>query len=530
MIKLSDELYIPPMGQVLADREKARAEEAVVAEEAAKQPSAWRSYAAAEPNHLNHGWTTQPTASNWEIRGALDALRARGRQVARDNGHVRNFLRLMRTNVIGPKGIQLQSRARKADGKTLNVRLNKVVEEAWFQWGHREHCTVSGKLDWRGVQKLVLTQLLRDGEFLVEMIEGVGAFGFSLKVWDVNWLDVTFTQEVPGGNRIIMSVEVDRDDKPVAYWLTPPNTEIEMSWNRQRRRTRVPADRMIHGYLIEDDESQTRSVAWLTPALLDIKHFAGYVEGVVTSARVSANTFGVLENTVPDGEPQYTGQENAEGVPQHPYIQSAPLSITPLLPGWKLNQLDPKQPTQNHPAFAKTMQTSIGTDLGVPYFLLVGDWEAVNFSSSRGGLGEFRELCRDLQDFIAMILSRPVFNTFIRNAWLYGKLDINARQFEEIQNPTWRGRGWSYVNPKDDIITDEKRLRNRLATPSEILAEQGVDYVDHLERWEADRKMAAEYGVDIEAIYTDAKAATPEPEEEPEQPKKTPKSSGSAVE
>jgi lambda family phage portal protein len=505
MIKLSDELYIPPMGQVLAERELAER----------KRASAQRAYAAAKPNRLNAGWTTTPTGANYELRGGVDALRARARQTARDNGHVQNFLRLMRTNVVGPKGIQLQSRARLADGKTLNVRLNKRVEEAWFEWGHREYCTVSGKNDWRGVQKLVLTQLLRDGEFLVEMIEDVGEFGFSLKVWDINWLDATFTQELPGGNRIIMSVEVDPNDKPIAYWLTPPTTEMDFARNRQRLRARISADRMIHGYLIEDDDSQVRSVSWLTPALLDIKNFGGYVDGVVTSARVAANTFGVLEQTMPDGmePPQFTGDETPAGVQQHPYIESSPLSITPLLPGWKLNQLDPKQPTQNHPEFAKTMQTSIGTDLGVPYFLLVGDWEAVNFSSSRGGLGEFREMCKDLQDFIAMVLCRPVFHKFVYQAMLKGKLVVDSRGYFEIQNPTWRGRGWRYIDPTKDVAADVERLRNRLATPSEILAEQGTDYVDHLERWEADRKLAAQYGIDIEAIYSELN--TPEASTEP---------------
>jgi lambda family phage portal protein len=513
MIKLSDELYIPGMGQVIAEREKVKAEEA-------KQRLEKRSYAAAKSNRLNQGWTTSPTAANYELRGGLDALRARGREAARDNGHVRQFLRIMRTNVIGSKGIQLQSRARLADGKTLNVRLNKRVEEVWFQWGHRDHCTVTGKLDWRGLQKLVLTQMLRDGEFLVEMIEGVGEFGFSLKVWDVNWLDVTFNQLLPSGNRIIMSVEVDPDDRPVAYWLTPPPSEINISVYHRGLRRRVSADQMIHGYLVEDDESQTRSVAWLTPALLDIKNYAGYVDGVVMSARVSANTFGVLENTAPDGEAQFEGKEDADGTIQHPYIESSPLSITPLLPGWKLNQLDPKQPTQNHPAFAKTMQTSIGTDLGVPYFLLVGDWEAVNFSSSRGGLGEFREMCRDLQDFIAMVLCRPVFHKFIRNAWLNGKISMESRQFDEVQNPTWRGRGWPYIDPTKDITADEMRLKNRLATPSQILSEQGIDYVDHLEQWEADRKLAAEYGIDIETIYSEQKATAPIDAEGGPQPEK----------
>lgn len=527
MIKLSDELYIPPMGQVLAERDKMRAAEA------AKKWEVARSYAAAQSNRLNAGWTSHSTASNYEIRCSLQALRARAREAARNNGHIKNFLNLMRTNVIGSKGIQMQPRARLFDGKTLNTRLNKQIEERWFEWGHRENCTVSGKLDWIGVQNLVLTQLMRDGEFLVQMIEDVGDFGLSLKVWDVNWLDETFNENRPGVNRIIMSVEIDDNDRPVAYWLTPPPSEdTYLPAGQTRRRRRVPAEEMIHGFLVSEDESQVRGVTWLAATLLNLKHFQGYVEGVVTQARVAAHTFGLLKNTSPTGEQQFEGEEDAEGNMIHPFIESSPLSITAMLPGWELQQFDPKQPTQNHPEFARSMQTSIGTDLSIPYFLLVGDWTAVNFSSSRGGLNEYRDLCEGLQTFIAQVLCRPVAHKFFRQAWLTGKIELSARNFAELQNPTWRPRGWDYIDPSKDIVTDEKKLLNRLATPSEILAERGVDYIDHLERWKSDRDLAAEYGIDIEDIYSDAKAAAPaaapakEPDDDEEDPQKTPQDDG----
>lgn len=483
-----------------------------------KPTTAKRHYAAARPNRLNADWSTMPTGANHEIRGGIAALRARSRQAARDNGHIRNFLNIMRTNVIGSQGIQMQSRARLQDGKTLNVDLNKRVEEAWFTWGHREHCTASGKLDWIGVQNLIVTQLLRDGEFLCQLIENAGEFGLALKVWDPNWLDETYNDTLPNGNRVIMSVEIDALDRPVGYWLTTPSSEINYTARRARTRTRIDAAQMIHGFLITDDESQVRGVTWFAATLLNLKQFQGYIDGVVTSARVTANTFGVLENTVPDGEVAWEGAEDEEGNVQHPYIESSPLSITPLLPGWKLNQLDPKQPTQNHPEFAKSMQTSIGTDLSMPYFLLAGDWTAVNFSSSRGGLNEFRDLCKGLQEFVAKVLCRPVAHAFFRNAVLAGKINVSARDFAELQNPTWRPRGWGYIDPAKDVATDEKKLRNRLATPSEILAERGIDYVDHLERWKSDKTLAAQYGIDIDEIYTDAKQITPaqEPDKDDE--------------
>jgi lambda family phage portal protein len=458
-----------------------------------------RHYAAAKASRLNAGWSTIPTGVNWETRVSLPALIARSRQAARDDLHIVNYLRLMRANVIGCEGIQLQSNARSPRGK-LNVKLNAMVEDAWSKWTYAETCTVSGKLDWKGVQDLAVTQIERDGAFLIQMIEADNEFGFALKTWDVLWLDHTYNRILNNGHRIIMSIEIDANGKPVTYWLTTPFTEI--NFTAERIRIPVPAEQMIHGVLYHDDESQVHGIPGTASALLPAKNALGYSEGVVTQARVGANTFGVLENTVPDGEFSYNGAENAEGVEQHPYIESSPLSITPLLPGWKLNQFDPKQPTQNHSEFKKTLDMDIAVALGLPYFLLMGNWEAVNFSSSRGGLGEFRERCKGYQSFIATTLCRRVFNTWLRQAWLKGQLAITPAEFDEVQNPDWTPRGFDYIDPLKDIETDVIALENKLSTYDEILARRGVDLEDHLDALVAEQKLAKSKGVDLQPVTT----------------------------
>ncbi len=487
-----------------------------------------RTYAAAKVSRLNAGWTTWPTGANWEQRVSLPTLIARSRQAARDDLHIVNYLRLMRSNVIGRSGIQLQSRARVLNGKfkgKLNVPLNQRVEEAWWEWAHAETCTVSGKLDWKGVQNLAVTQCERDGAFLIQMVEADNEFGFSLRTWDVTYLDHTFNETPRDGNRIVMSVEIDANDKPVAYWFTTPASEQNFVKTRSRERTRVAAESIIHGFLTLDDESQVHGVPGTAAALLPAKYAYGYNEGVITQARVAANTFAVLKNTSPDGEAQFTGQEDDEGRPQHPMISSAPLSITPLLPGWEMDQFDPKQPTQNHAEFKETLDMDIAAALGVPYFLLMGNWKAVNFSSSRGGLGEFRERCKDYQTFISTTLCRRVYHAWLQSAWLKGKLQLTAAEYRELQNPLWQARGFDYIDPTKDIKADVEKLRNRLATPSEILAERGVDYLDYLERWESDKALAAQFGLDIDEIYSEPKQLGPEPaddtdEDEPEDKKK----------
>lgn len=474
-----------------------------------------RSYQAARSNRLNANWTTYPTGANYERRQDLAVLRARARQASRDDPHLSKFLSLMRSNVIGPKGIMLQSQARDMKGE-LNVLLNKRVEEAWWQWSHAETCTLSGKLNFKGVQDLAVTQFACDGEFLIEMVPGAdNEFGFALKCWDVNWLDETYNENLRNGNRVLMSVEVDANDRPVAYWLTMPPTEHTFATLNQQRRERIrkPAENMIHGFLIHDDESQVRGVTAFKAVLLTAKNYHGYNEGVITSARVAANTFGFIKQDLADGE-EYTGAENSEGQPTVPMIDSSPLSMNLLNPGQSFEGFDPKQPTQNHSAFTKTILMELAAGLGVPYFYLAGDMEAVNFSSSRVGLDDARDIWKGLQDFIATTLCRRVFHAWAYEAMYNGKLNIKAREFAEIQNPVWRARGWKYIDPTKDINADVERLKYKLATPSEILSEQGIDYVDHLERWQADAKLAKSYGIDINELYSEQpKQLAPAPAE-----------------
>ncbi len=470
-----------------------------------KRP-AKRAFAAAKVNRHNADWTTRPSGANREMRESLAILRARARQMARDNSHFKKFLSMVRSNLIGPGGIQLQANAKMMDG-SLNVKVNQMVEAAWKLWGRPETCTLSGRLDWLHVQRLIVTQLARDGEFLVQKVRDNNPFGFSLKVWDVNWLDETWNQTQPNGNRIIMSVEVDANDRPVAYWLTQPAVEMLFSQRQNRQRIRVPASEIIHGFLSFDDETQVRGVTWFAAAMLDAKGLAGYREGVIISARFAAYQLGFIETEPDENGNAYTGAEDEDGRLMAPEIDYSPGSVSMLNPGQKFTQSDPKQPTQNHPEFVNSLLLGVAAGLDICGFELSGDLTQVNFSSARVGKDESRDIWRGLQDFVSTTLCREVFHAWAHEAFLAGSLKLTAKEFAEIQNPDWRARGWKYIDPTKDIAADVDRLRNRLTTPSMVLAEQGIDYATFLERWKADKELAARYDIDIETIYTEPKAA-----------------------
>ena len=473
-----------------------------------------RRFAAGRLTRANADWGTTPTSINRELREDLPALRARARQASHDNPYFKKFLSLVRENIVGAKGMQLQSRARLLTGE-LDVELNKQVEEAWWQWTHRETCTASGRLDWLGVQRLAVTRLACDGEFLIQKVypsTRVNPFGFALKFWDVNWLDEMYNDTLPGGNRVRMSVEIDDMDRPVAYWLTTPASDMMFAKRSERTRTRIPADQMIHGFLSYDDETQVRGVTWFSASLLTARNLQSYCDGVINAARLGAHQIGFLTQQTPDGE-QFTGAEDEAGNPIVPSIDVSPLSMNALPEGWDIKQFDPKHPTQNHAAFAKTVLMELSTGVDLPYFELSGDMEAVNYSSARVGLDNSREIWRGLQDFVAMALCREVFHGWAKAAFLGGSLDITAAQFAEIQNPVWRGRGWKYIDPVKDIGADVTALENNLTTWTDVLGERGIDLVDYLERRQSEIKLAKTYGIDL---TIQPKAAAPQPEPPPD--------------
>lgn len=507
MIKLSDELYIEPMGKIIEERRKA-----ILA-----KIEAVRHYQAARQTRQNRGWTTFPQGANYILRCDLPALRARARDMAKNSPHFRKFLQMAKSNIVGHKGIQLQCDAMFGSGRPYTA-INSRVEEAFWQWGKRGTCTDSGRLSWIEVQNLAVEMLIRDGEFLVEHIDADNAFGYSLRFWNVDWLDETHNELLPGGRRIVMGIEMDNRDRPVAYWLTEPPSENFYGYDQQNRRyrRRVDAKNITHRFLVTEDECQLRGITWFHAALLQGKDVHEYATGVVQSARVAAHTFGFLKQTAAE-EVDFTGDDGQCDLPPL-QIDKQPLSINLLDPGLEFQQFKPEQPTQNHAEFMNSMLHVLAAGLGVTGFSLAGDMSEVNFSSARVGLGEEREVWKSLQMFVADTLCRDVYQRWLLSAWLKGAVEFSADFLDQLLEPTWRPRGWSYIEPQKDITAAIDAIGNNLLTYREHFAERGIDLEEWLQGKQKEMDLFKQYGIEYgpaDAAPKPAQAPAKEPEEDP---------------
>lgn len=474
-----------------------------------------RLYDGAQMNRLTNDWIFARSSANWEVRLALRILRSRCRDLARNNDYIKKFLSIVVSQIIGPAGIRL-SQVLQGMGHGINQPLSlgdkvlvQAIMKAWDEWSNAENCSASNKLSWVDAQRLATRQLARDGEFLLQMCPGnsetnndkVGP-NFSIKLIDASWLDENHNEEKSGGNRVIMGVEVDKYDKLVGVWLTPLRDEfLGSQWRGRQDRTFVPANQIVHGYLVLEDEAQTRGIPWAHTAIVRLQMLGGYQEAELVAARVEACKMGIFEEKAsadPMGLMKMAGAAPGEE-PKKPQIQdeAAPGQFMLGPPGYEFKMFDPKHPNSNHGEFVKAMLRGIASGLEVPYISLGNDLTGVSYSSIRAGLLEERDLWKALQLFMQQHFCRPVFIAWLRACLLNESIPgLTAETFKRIV-PSFRARGWDWVDPQKDINATILGIQWGLDSRRKALSEKGEVYDEIVQDLMLESELAEELGVPI---------------------------------
>ena len=307
-----------------------------------------RGYNAAKIGRLTNDWTTTTTSANREVRNDIKVLRARSRQLERDNDYVRRFFKLLENNVLGANGIAFQSKARDLSGQ-MDIVANRKVEQAWADWSRAENCTVAGKQTLLDVQRLVLRSVARDGAVLVRKVRNWdNAYRFAVQVIEIDHLDVQYNQKLPNGNLVRMGVELDRWERPVAYYILNGHEGDEFGLTRPTRRERIPADEMM---LVTQTERphQVLGVPWLASSMMSLSMLHGYMEAEVTAARIGAAKMGFFTKSE-NGE-GYQGEEDEQG---NLITQVEPGVFETLPSGVGFQSFSPDHPTNAFPAFVKS--------------------------------------------------------------------------------------------------------------------------------------------------------------------------------
>lgn len=466
-------------------------------------------YAGAAFDRTTADWVRTPIASaDEELRYNLMRLRARSRELCRNNAYARRFLRVLSDNVVGPAGVALQAQVKRSDGE-LDERLNSHIEERWKSWGALGNCTVDGRDTWVDVQRLCIECIGRDGEALFRRVGAFedSPFGYALQQLDPDQLDQDFSIPARAGqNEVRQGVEVNQWGRPVAYhiWNRHPN-EIHAN---DRRRERIPADQILHLY-VRLRPGQTRGEPWLAPVLLPLHLLRGYDEAEVMAARGAAASMGFFVQD-PEAEPDPDSpaaelrKEGSLSVDVEPNtFQLLPVGVSDV------KTYAPGHPNAQYAVFHKAMLRMIAAGVDVSYHSLSNDLESVNYSSIRAGLLPERDHHRVLQQWFGAHFLSPVYLDWILWANTVDALPLPSRDVARYSAHRWGFRGWEWVDPLKDIAAIAGALQLMLETRSRVAAERGLDFHEILADRRREADAAASMGFVLSDVIGNSAAAAP---------------------
>lgn len=446
-------------------------------------------YAGAQGGRLFADWNAMLTSPDQEIRWFVTTLRARARQLVRDNSNAAGFVNELANNVIGPDGILLQAAVTAGDGSKVDRAICKKIEAAWAEWGMPENATADGYESWIDFQRTVIRTIAIDGEVFIRKLKYFdNPFAFSLQIIDADLVDESYSRPASAGqNEIRMGVEVNRFNRPVAYHV----------WSRHvgdmgpRERFRISADEIIHRF-IRTRANQPRGVTWFAPVLVDLHYLDGYEFAELQAARISAAKMGFILNK---------GKEAVDSFEFDPAnrktMEVDPGVIDELLPGQEFAMFDPSHPSNAFKDFTKTILRGIARGLNMAYTTLTGDLEAVNYSSIRAGLLSERDHFRYLQGWLGIHVHRLVYRDWVAMALLSGALQLGSRIASKFFAVKWRGRGWKWVDPVNDLTAAALAIALGLDTRSRLAAEHGRDFEENVEEIARELEFADSMGINV---------------------------------
>jgi lambda family phage portal protein len=446
----------------------------------------------ASGSRLNLDWFVSILSADQEIKGNMRLLRARARELSRNNPVAKSYLKILVANVLGEKGVGYQPQVRNND-QALNKPFNVKIETAWKEWCKAGNCTVDGKRSFRAVQNLVLKTMATDGEAFIRMVPGFqNKYRFALQMIDADQVDHLFSRfPSKQENEIRLGVEVDKWGKPLAYHVNPAHpSDLGGSLLRER----IPAEYVRHLY---DPErvNQTRGVTWFHPCMTEMRMLGGYVEAELVAARVGAAKIGFLEHVdaagyeAPNEDAKYT-------------LDANPGTIETLPPGLKFQAWNPDHPASAFPMFVKSMLRFIAGAMGVSYNALASDLEGVNYSSMRSGLLIERDQWKMCQSMVKEDFLQPIFEAWLSMALLSGQLVLDSRDPAKFMEGKWESRGWQWVDPLKDVQASILSVGAGFDSRDAIIAEGGGDVEEVFEQLAEEKKMADSYGLEFDITAT----------------------------
>lgn len=427
-----------------------------------------RKYDGASGGRRTDDWVAHSTSANTETKAALEKLRNRSRDMVRNNTYAKTAIDVICTNVVG-SGIRAT-----IQGEDKNT--NDSTMQHWNGWADSTYCDFDGKLNFYGLQELVMRSIAESGECIIlrKLNNEKKRISLQVQVLEADYLypynETLDTKDLfpkkGKGNVIIQGVEFNPQGKRIAYWLF--NQHPGDYQGTSLKPVRVDAKNVLHCYQIIRP-GQVRGIPFGASALMQLKDLQDFQDAELTKQKIASCLTVFI--TEPEGDVVASSPQELEAnkkKKEKRLERIEPGIIEHLSPGKEVHFATPPTNT-GYPEYTKRILQSIATGFGITYEALTSDLSMVNFSSGRMGWLEFYRRIQSWQlNTLIPGFCEGVWEWFMQAGELGGQVKKQA-------TAEWTPARREMIDPVKEVKGIKMAIRAGLLTWQEAVRQQGYD-------------------------------------------------------
>jgi lambda family phage portal protein len=429
-----------------------------------------RRYEGADRGRRTQGWVTQDSSPTAATRGALHDLRARCRDLRRNNPWASSAVRELAANVAG-----IGVRPRFTHERDEELRR---ATELWEEWASTTQADASGRETFFTMQAAAFEGLVDGGETLVRRrlrrAEDALSVPLQVQLLEGDHLDTLRDLEGEAGTRLVQGVAFDLVGRRVGYWLFPEHPGDLYSSATFLSSRFVPASEIRHLYRA-DRVGQVRGVPWGAVVALRLHDFDAYEDNeqlrmvVATSSAGFVHDLSGADASFSDGVGLGQKTELAQPVDE---LHSG--TVEYLAPGKTITFPTPPQ-NEGFGAFSTVQLRAVAKGYGVPPWLLSGDLSGVNFSSIRADWIGFN---RNVEVWRARILLPHLCEPVMR--WWREAAEVADLLTPGLPDPDRLRWEWipprrEMLDPRTEVMAEVESVRAGFKSLSQVVSGLGTD-------------------------------------------------------
>ena len=463
-----------------------------------------RAYTAAKKSGVDKGWrVTQSSGAN-ENASQWQAVTNKARDLSRNNPYIVGARRRFRSNIIS-EGVWPRPKIRARNGKNkfdLDKEKNQEILDAWELW-----CRVAGA---NGdsiyqIQRTAANHFFDDGQFLARRVFFRKFPYMRIELLECDQLDSSRDRLADGvNNRIVGGIELDKFNKPVAYYLLAQHPGDGYSSSQK-----VPASEIIHVF-DRQRASEVSGICGYASVVQSTFRAQEYAYSTMDAARI-ANHFGVwIESPYIDDYGQESDDlTEIDNIEEARYKRINPAAFHYGLPGEKPHQIKPEIPGSQYGPFMTKELQAISVGAGVGYESVSHDGSQSNFAGSRALLLVERGYTKlALATFEEQFHSK-IYEWFIEGLMDFGRPPLILPDYKKNPMEYLRVRFsrpvQEWVDPWKDVAARGKRIELNLSTETDEAEDVGQDIEEIYAKKAYEKELKKQFGLKTESVDNTAR-------------------------